>query len=209
MLWRCAVAFVIALFPVLVRAAPARNGTWLLQRLAAEATQQAAHASNAADANTWRAWARVYAASENDATVQNESALALVEGAIRNNQQQVAIYTRLNDAKAVGFWRGSLAFWQQLAQQLEAGGDIAIRFPTKAMLTPIPGLAGTPWENQRRANAADCATIAEHIRNCLGRASLARHQNMMGNGSGGFTLLTIERECHQWQEMQLAYCHGR
>ncbi|GEM_PF-7073087 len=208
-----AAAFVVALLPFarIAMAAPPRSARGLLLQLADQAAENgraARQAGHAADAGTWRGWESVYRKEAVLPQADEMSALDLVRRAEKGNQQSLDEAMARHEAAAAAFWRASRDFWIDLDRQLQQGGNLAIHFPEHAMLTPVAGLAGTPWgQTGPTATPSDCAAVAQRIRLCRAQVSQAMHDTMMGLGTdqSGYALVR-SAQCHRWEEMFVAYC---
>ena len=63
----------------------------------------------------------------------------------------------------------------------ESGANPPVaEFPKREMLTPIPGLKGTPWAPGAFASAADCASLAQRVRFCEAQVAQMQHENVTG-----------------------------
>ena len=138
--------------------------------------------------------------------VRDASALDLTVQLVQVNERAAGASS---DARVVALSRASAVYWRDLHDQLERGGPIVAHFP-KEMLTPIPGMEGTPWAaNAPHVTASDCAAIAEHVRLCRAQVGQAMHEQMTGiHEDQSSYLLVREQQCHRWEEAYVAYCHG-
>ena len=211
---RCVLALSLLLLPVLATAAPEQSASWLLIQMADQASanaQAAAHAGHAKDARTWRDWETLYRKNSLLPQAREMSAVALTRAAQQDNTNQIAQAQARGDAKTATFFEASRALWIGLEHELRRGGPLPIRLPEHAMLNPIQGLPGTPWEAHTvKATASDCAVIARNVRSCQAQVAQISHENMTGLYSDQSDFLLVrQQQCHRWEEMQVAYCRGR
>lgn len=188
-----------------------RNGRWLLLQLASQAEHNGSAAENAGDAKdakTWRAWGLLYRKQAVLPQVDETSALDLVRQAEQNNLAAGQQAEAAHQADAAAFWHASHDFWVDIDHQLLRGGPLAIRFPEHAMLTPLPGVPGTPWgQNGPKVTAADCASLAQRVSVCQTQLTQMQHEQITGlYGDQGFPIVMKMHECNRWREMQVAYC---
>lgn len=200
----------LALAPLAVLAQESQSAQWLFIELAKQADREsdaAARAGHAEDAKTWKAWSRVYGQDSVAPAIEGKSALQITaeeESGVRQ------LATSAHDPRAAALYRVSADFWHALHEELAGGGPLAINFPKREMLTPVPGLKGTPWQPGIFATAADCAQLAQRVRACEAQAAQMQHENMTGlYGDRSFPLLMQEHSCHRWEQIQVAYCYGR
>jgi len=193
-------------------AAPApRSARDLMIDLAGQAHANAVAAagrSRGGDAKTWRAWEALYRRQAILPQVQAMSALQLIDNAANENAREVAADTAAGKAQAAAFFQASRDFWIALDREVRQGEPFVIRFPDRAMLTPVAGLPGTPWAGPPvKATASDCAAIAQRVRQCEADVAGAMHHDMMGLGEdqSGYALVR-RQQCNRWEEARLAYC---
>jgi hypothetical protein len=191
-------------------AAQAPSAAWLFLQLSEQAGREAnaaASAGRAADARTWQAWSRLYGQISVAPEMETKPALQLTA----EQAEAVATLARTaTDPRAAALYRASVGLWRQLHDQLARGAPPVADFPKREMLTPIPGLKGTPWAPGAFASAADCASLAHRVRFCEAQVAQMQHENVTGlYGDRGFPLLMQEHQCHKWEKMQAAYCLGR
>jgi hypothetical protein len=186
------------------------SAAWLFLKLTDQAELEARAAAKHGDtkaASTWRAWERQYGEAAVSPAIEGKSAVQITDELAATNDAAAA---RAHDPREVALERASAVFWGGLHKQLAAGGPLTIAFPRHEMLTPVPGLKGTPWDASAQPTAADCAQLAERARFCEAQATQMARENATGlYGDRSFPLLMQQHQCHRWQEMRLAYCAGR
>ena len=157
MLRRCVLALIVVAIPAFAFAADATPATapWLYNQLAARAAENATTAAQAghdSEADTWRAWAAFYRREAALPEIRTMTAVELTTNAAHNNRLSLAHWERKGDRRRAAFFRASRGFWLTIARQLIGGRhDVKVRFPHAMMLTPLPGLAGTPWEHSAKS----------------------------------------------------------
>jgi len=200
----------LLLAPIIVFAAEAQTAQWLFLKLSVQAGAEsaaAARAGHAQDAKTWADWSQLYRQDVVSPGIEGKSALQITDELASGTRQLAA---NSKDPRAAALFRASAEMWSQLHQELASGAPLVIAFPKREMLTPAPGLKGTPWQPGVFATAADCAQLAQRARSCAAQASQMQHENMTGlYGDRSFPLLMQEHSCHRWEEMHVAYCYGR
>lgn len=191
-------------------AAEQGSAAWLFLKLTDQAEQEGRAAARHGDtkaANTWRAWERQYGETAVSPNLEGKSALQITDQLAAGNAAAAA---KAHDPREVALERASAVFWRDLHRQLAAGQPLTIAFPKREMLTPVPGLKGTPWDASAQPTAADCAQLAERVRFCEAQTAQMAHENMTGlYGNRSMPLLMQQHSCHKWEEMRLAYCAGR
>lgn len=194
--------------------AQTRTGAWLMQRLAEQAQENALAAEGAQradDARTWRAWADRYRALAALPAARQTDAEAVARGNVAGNRQLALQAHQLGAGDAEDLYRASAVFWDGIATRLAQGGALAIRFPQRQMLHPVPGLPGTPWEQAAGAasrDVADCQLLARRVRSCRKQVSgLLSRSLTTGEDSGDF-LVVRRAQCDRAQELYLARCAG-
>lgn len=190
--------------------AQARNGTWLLGVLHDQASQRAAQARAAhhdKDAANWKAWAVLYAKIGTDPRMQQMDAETLARNSVRYNQQEALVMTRNGIGPGADLYNGSAEMWTDLARQLASGGaTVHVRFPEKQMLSPIEGLAGTPWVDIGGRHASDCRVLAQRAQSCRAQLSQLQHRNIItGQDNGMFEVMRL-RQCDAAQELYVGQC---
>lgn len=186
--------------------AQTRSAAWLMQRLADQAQHNATTAEGAhhgQDARIWRAWADRYRALAALPAAREADAITVARSNVTGNRQLAQQARQTGAADAEDLYQASAVFWDDLAAQLERGDTLAVRFPERQMLHPVPGLTGTPWE---RADAGDCQLLAQRVRSCEAQLStLLDHSLTTGEDNGDF--LVVRRvQCNRAQELYLARC---
>lgn len=187
-----------------------RSATWLMGVLHDQALQQAAQARAAhhdEDAKTWQAWAGLYGKLAADPRVQQMDAGLFSRNNVQYNQEEALAMTRNNAAVAADLYNASAQMWADLAQQLESGsGTPQVHFPVKQMLTPIAGLAGTPWVDIGGRHASDCRVLAQRAQSCRAQLSQLQHHSLVtGEDSGDFQVVRMG-QCDAAQELYVAQC---
>lgn len=204
-----AIAFVLILAGQAF-AAGQGSAAWLFLKLTDQAEQEARAAAKHGDtkaANTWRAWERQYGETAVSPNLEGKSALQITDELATGNAAAAA---KAHDPREAALERASAVFWGDLHRQLAAGQPLAIAFPKREMLIPVPGMKGTPWDTSAQPTAADCAQLAERVRFCEAQAAQMAHENATGlYGDRSMPLLMQQHSCHRWEEMRLAYCAGR
>jgi hypothetical protein len=199
-----------ALILASAHAADEGSAAWLFLKLTDQAELEARAAAKHGDtkaAGIWRAWERQYGESAVSPALEGKSALDITAQLATSNTDAAA---RAHDPRETALERASAVFWRGLHAQLAAGGPLTIAFPRREMLTPVPGLKGTPWDASAQPTAADCAQLAQRVRFCEAQGAQMAHENATGlYGDRSFPLLMQQHSCHRWEEMRLAYCGGR
>ena len=212
MLRVCVIAavFVISSLVSVAIAAPPRTKRDLLIQLADQASANAKAAPNAKDRETWTDWEILYRRLSVLPQAENMSAMDFIHAAEADNENAARQAEAAHQSAAATFWRASHDLWTDLDAQLSRGGELDIRFPEHAMLTPVPGLVGTPWGHYGpTVTPADCASLAQRVQVCQAQFGQMQHEQMTGlYGDQGGPMLMKMHECNQWQELRLAYCAG-
>lgn len=190
--------------------AQARNGAWLMDVLHDQALQHAAQARASHqddDAANWKAWAALYARIGADARIQRMDAETLARNSVRYNQQEALVMTRNGIGPGADLYNASAQMWTDLAQQIESGSEtLQVRFPEKQMLSPIEGLAGTPWVDIGGRHASDCRVLAQRAQSCRAQLSQLQHHNIItGQDNGMFEVMRL-RQCDAAQELYVGQC---
>lgn len=200
--------FVVATTLATASAPTPQSARSLFLQLADQAqvdAQSAAKSGHAEDAKTWRAWERQYRELAISPAIVGKSALDITAMLAANNDKAAE---KTSDPRAVALFRASARLWRDLHRQMDRGTELTIAFPHE-MLTPIPGLDGTPWAKPVRATVSDCAAIAQRVRSCRLQVGRMEHDQMTGlYGDQSTPLLVRQAQCHRWEEAQLAYCSG-
>ena len=192
-------------------AAMPRTAPELVNALADQAALNAtaaAKSGRAQDAKTWSAWSRIYRQQSSLAPLQAMSALDLADAAAKSNAAEAATDEARGLTGAAAFLHATHDFWIGIAEQLRRGAALSIRFPEHAMLTPVNGLQGTPWNGpSSTASASDCAAIARKVRQCEADVAAGMHHDMLGLGEDQSDYVLVRRQqCNRWEEARLAYC---
>ncbi|HET9834935.1 MAG TPA: hypothetical protein VFP88_01110 [Rhodanobacteraceae bacterium] len=192
--------------------AQARNGAWLMGLMRSQALQHAAHARAAhhdKDAANWQGWAGLYAKIGADPRIQKMDAATLARNSVRYNQQEALVMTRNGIGPGADLYNASTQMWADLALQIESGaGTPQVHFPEKQMLSPIEGLAGTPWVDIGGRHASDCRVLAQRAQSCRAQLSQLQHHNIVtGQDNGMFEVMRL-RQCDAAQELYVAQCES-
>lgn len=206
---RTLVFIALAAFTV-AAAAQQRSGAWLMGVLHDQAMQHAAQARAAhrnKDAANWQAWAGLYGKLAGDPRVQRVDAVAFSRNNAKFNQEEALVMTRNGIGPGADLYNGSAQMWTDLAQQLESGsGTPQVHFPEKQMLSPIEGLAGTPWVDVGGRHASDCRVLAQRAQACRAQLSQLQHHNIItGQNNGMFEVMRL-RQCDAAQELYVGQC---
>jgi hypothetical protein len=190
--------------------AQARNGAWLMGVMKDQALQHAARARAAHhgnDAANWQGWAELYAKIGADARIQKMDAATLARNSVRYNQQEALAMTRNGIGPGADLYNASAEMWADLARQIESGSEaLQVRFPEKQMLSPIEGLAGTPWVDIGGRHASDCRVLAQRAQSCRAQLSQVQHHSLVtGEDSGDFQVVRLA-QCDAAQELYVAQC---
>lgn len=190
----------------------ARNGAWLMDLMRSQALQHAANARAAhhdKDAANWQGWAGLYARIGADPRIQKMDAATLARNSVRYNQQEALVMTRNGIGPGADLYNASAQMWADLAQQIESGGGtLQVRFPEKQMLSPIEGLAGTPWVDIGGRHASDCRVLAQRAQSCRAQLSQLQHHDIVtGQDNGMFEVMRL-RQCDAAQELYVAQCES-
>jgi hypothetical protein len=190
--------------------AQARNGAWLMDIMHDQALQHATQSRAAhhdKDAANWTAWAGLYARIGADPRIQRMDAEALARNSVRYNQQEALVMTRNGIGPGADLYNASAGMWADLAQQIRNGsGTLQVHFPEKLMLSPIEGLAGTPWVDIGGRHASDCRVLAQRAQSCRAQLSQVQsHSLVTGEDSGTFQVIRL-RQCDAAQELYVAQC---
>jgi hypothetical protein len=187
--------------------AQTRNGAWLMGVLHDQALQHASQARNGRDAANWKAWAGLYGKLAADPRLQQVDAVSFSRNNAKFNQEEALVMVRNGIGPGADLYNASAQMWTDLAQQIESGrGTPQVHFPEKQMLSPIEGLAGTPWVDIGGRHASDCRVLAQRAQSC--RAQLSQVQNhslVTGEDSGTFQVIRL-RQCDAAQELYVAQC---
>lgn len=187
-----------------------RSAAWLMGVLHDQALQHAAEARaahRADDAAQWQQWASLYGNSARDARLRQVDAQSFARNNTTFNQQEARVMVRNGIQPAADLYDASAQMWMDLAQQLARGADkLQVHFPERQMLTPIGGLAGTPWQDQGGHHAADCRALAQRAQSCRARLSQLQHHNLViGQGSDAYEVVRMQ-QCDAAQELYVAQC---
>lgn len=190
--------------------AQARNGAWLMDLMQGQALQHAARARAAhhdKDAANWQGWAGLYAKIGADPRIQKMDAATLARNSVRYNQQEALVMTRNGIGPGADLYNASADMWADLARQIESGGGtLQVHFPEKQMLSPIEGLAGTPWVDVGGRHASDCRVLAQRAQSCRAQLSQLQHHDIVtGQDNGMFEVMRL-RQCDAAQELYVAQC---
>lgn len=190
--------------------AQVRNGAWLMGVMRDQASRLAAQARDAhreKDAANWEAWAGLYGKLAADPRVQQVDAVSFSRNNAKFNQEEALVMLRNGIGPGADLYNASAQMWTDLARQIEDGsGTPRVHFPDKQMLTPIEGLAGTPWVDIGGRHASDCRVLAQRAQSC--RAQLSQVQNhslVTGEDSGTFQVIRL-RQCNAAEELYVAQC---
>lgn len=187
-----------------------RSAAWLMGVLRDQASQHAAAARavhRANDAANWQAWARLYGNSAKDARLRQVDAQSFAHNNTKFNQEEAQVMVRNGIQPAADLYDASAKMWTDLAQQLADGTDkLQVHFPELQMLTPIGGLAGTPWQDQDGHHASDCRVLAQRAQSCHAQLSQMRqHSLITGQSNGAYEVMRL-RQCNAAQELYVAQC---
>lgn len=187
--------------------AQARSGAWLMGVLRDQALQHASQAQNGRDATNWKAWAGLYGKLAADPRVQQVDAVSFSRNNAKFNQAEALVMTRNGIGPGADLYNASAQMWTDLAQQIESGsGTPQVHFPEKQMLSPIAGLAGTPWVDIGGRHASDCRVLAQRAESCRAQLSQVQHHSLVtGEDSGTFQVIRL-RQCDAAQELYVAQC---
>jgi hypothetical protein len=187
-----------------------RSAAWLLGVLHDQALQhatraRAAHHDN--DAANWQGWAGLYGKLGADPRVQAMDAGAFARNNVQYNQQEALVMSRNGIGPGADLYNASARMWADLAQQLANGaGTPQVHFPEKLMLSPIAGLAGTPWVDIGGRHASDCRVLAQRAQSCRAQLSQLQHHSLItGEDSGDFQVVRMS-QCDAAQELYVAQC---
>lgn len=136
---------------------PQPTGSWLLNQVAEAAekkSQEAKAMKRQADAQTWQEWGKLYRRHAQLSINRYTPALELLALNITFCHRAANDMETSHAFEAMRFYKASAIFWEDVMTQLRRGGSLKINFPEREMLTPIPGVAGTPWEFLRVAPTA-------------------------------------------------------
>ena len=187
-----------------------RSAAWLMGVLHDQASQHAVEARTAHRANdaaNWQAWARLYGNSAKDARLRQVDAQSFARNNTRFNQEEAQVMVRNGIQPAADLYGASANMWMDLAQQLADGADqLQVHFPETQMLTPIGGLAGTPWQDQGGHHASDCRVLAQRAQSCRAQLSQLRHHNLITGQTNGVYEVMRLRQCNAAQELYVAQC---
>jgi len=207
--WKAAAVLALTLISA-TALAQQRSAAWLMGVLHDQALQHAAQARAAHhenDAANWQGWAGLYGKLGADPRVQALDAMAFARNNVQYNQQEALVMSRNGIGPGADLYNASAQMWADLAQQLEDGSATPqVHFPEKQMLSPIEGLAGTPWMDIGGHHASDCRVLAQRAQSC--RAQLSQVQNhslVTGEDSGTFQVIRL-RQCDAAQELYVAQC---
>jgi hypothetical protein len=186
------------------------TAAWLLELMRGQATQlstqaRTAHRDN--DAANWQAWAGLYGKLAADPRVQHMDAASFSRNNVQYNRQEALVMTRNGIGAGADLYNASAQMWADLAQQLESGGGTPqVHFPEQQMLSPIEGLAGTPWVDIGGRHASDCRVLAQRAQSCRAQLSQLQHHSLVtGEDSGTFQVIRL-RQCDAAQELYVAQC---
>lgn len=193
-----------------VAVAQQRSAAWLMGVLHDQASQHAAEARvahRANDATQWQEWASLYGNSAKDARLQQLDAQSFARNNAKFNQQEAQVMVRNGIQPAADLYDASAQMWMDLAQQLARGADkLQVHFPERQMLTPIGGLAGTPWQDQGGHHASDCRALAQRAQSCRAQLSQLQHHNtIIGRTNGVYEVMRLQ-QCDAAQELYVAQC---
>jgi hypothetical protein len=190
--------------------AQARSGAWLMgvmhdQALEHAAQSRAAHHAN--DAANWTAWAGLYGKLAADPRVQDMDAVSFSRNNVQYNRQEALVMARNGIGPGADLYNASAEMWADLARQIESGsGTPRVHFPEKQMLSPIEGLAGTPWVDIGGRHASDCRVLAQRAQSCRAQLSQVQHHSLVtGEDSGDFQVVRLS-QCNAAQELYVAQC---
>jgi len=187
-----------------------RSAAWLLGVLHDQALQRAtrarvAHRDN--DAANWQGWAGLYGKLGADPRVQAMDAVAFARNNVQYNQQEARVMSRNGIGPGANLYNASAQMWADLAQQLEDGSAAPlVHFPEKQMLSPIEGLAGTPWVDIGGHHASDCRVLAQRAQSCRAQLSQLQHHSLITGEDGGDFQVVRMGQCDAAQELYLAQC---
>ena len=207
--WKAAAVLALTLISA-TALAQQRSAAWLMGVLHDQALQHAAQARAAHrdnDAANWQGWAGLYGKLAADPRVRQVDAVSFSRNNVQYNQQEALVMSRNGIGPGADLYNASAQMWADLAQQLESGSATPqVHFPEKQMLSPIEGLAGTPWMDIGGHHASDCRVLAQRAQSC--RAQLSQVQNhslVTGEDSGTFQVVRL-RQCDAAQELYVAQC---
>jgi hypothetical protein len=186
------------------------TAAWLMDVMRDQAMQHAAQARSAhhdRDAANWQAWAGLYGKLGADPRLQHMDAVSFSRNNVQYNRQEAMVMSRNGIGPGADLYNASAGMWADLAQQIESGsGTPQVHFPERQMLSPIEGLAGTPWVDIGGRHASDCRVLAQRAQSC--RAQLSQVQNhslVTGEDTGTFQVIRL-RQCDAAQELYVAQC---
>jgi len=190
--------------------AQARNGAWLMGVLRDQALRHAGQARAAhhdQDAANWQAWAGLYGKLAADPRLQQVDAISFSRNNAKFNQEEALVMMRNGIGPGADLYDASARMWADLAQQIESGsGTPQAHFPEKQMLSPIAGLAGTPWVDLGGHHASDCRVLAQRAQSCRAQLSQVQQRSLVtGEDSGTFQAIRL-RQCDAAQELYVAQC---
>ena len=203
-------AFIALILFAASACAQQRTGAWLMEAMHAQMLQKASQAQAAhhpAEAATWRDWAVLYARLAADPRAQRMDAESLARSNVQYNRREALAMEHNNMLAPAELYDASARMWAGLGQQLSGNAaTLHVDFPEKQMLTPIAGLAGTPWQDLGGHHATDCRVLAQRAQSC--RAQLSRvqqHALVAGEDSGDFQVVRMS-QCNAAQELYVAQC---
>jgi len=207
--WKAAAVLALILISA-TASAQQRSAAWLLGVLHDQALQRAtrarvAHRDN--DAANWQGWAGLYGKLGADPRVQAMDAVAFARNNVQYNQQEARVMSRNGIGPGANLYNASAQMWADLAQQLEDGSAAPqVHFPEKQMLSPIEGLAGTPWVDIGGHHASDCRVLAQRAQSCRAQLSQLQHHSLITGEDGGDFQVVRMGQCDAAQELYLAQC---
>lgn len=210
------IPFILAVGIPAFASAP-RNGVWLFTKLATQARseeKEARAAGRTSDAATWQEWAKEYDSLAADPRAEDLSALALSRSNIEFNRTLARQAKQSRNEAALALYEASAKMWTDLAADLAGQKPVTVRFPAKEMLTPVPGLPGTPWAGAKQPGAetgageTDCRALAERARACEKRQASIVHDGIV-SGDGASDFAVVQRtQCDRAEELYAARCLG-